>query len=418
MSDDTLSAGAADAAVDAVEYDPFSPEVLADPFPAYEALLARCPVHRFDRHDPPFHTVVRHDDVKQVLRDWQTWSNRYGVSPKFQRGVGLNTDPPLHTEFRKAVLGAFTARRIAAMAPTIEELVGSLLDAVQAEGRADLHEALAAPLPVIVIARMIGVPEQDHAWFKEISDDLLTTGMNTDDLDHFMARMAELDRYWATHLEPRREAMVAAGGPSPDHLGAVVPDDLLSALLVVEVEDRPLTDFEITNTLFNLLIGGNETTTSLITNAVWRLLEVPERWQALVADPSLVDAAIEESLRFDPPVLGLFRTSTCPVTMHDVEIPAKSKLMVAYAAANRDPEVFDRPGDFRLDRPREELHEHVAFGFGHHFCPGAPLARLEGRIALRALVERLPTLRLDGPTERIALFNFWGRRHLPVAWDT
>jgi cytochrome P450 len=400
------------------DYDPFSPDVLADPFPAYGELLARCPVHRYEHHDPPFFSVVRHGDVKEVLRDWETWSNRYGVSPKFQRGIGLNTDPPGHTEFRNAVLRAFSPRRIAGMEADVTTLVGQLLDAMLPTGRGDFHDAFAMPLPVIVIARMIGLPESDHEWFKEISDDLLTTGMNTDDLEHFVARMAELDGYWATQIEPRRAALATVDEPGHQHLGSLVPDDLLSALLTVSFDGRPLTDAEITNTLFNLLVGGNETTTSLLTNVVWRLLEVRQRWERVVADPALVDVAIEESLRHDPPVLGLFRTSTHDVTLHGVDIPTKSKLMVLYAAANRDPRVFDAPHEFRLDRPRAELKEHVAFGFGQHFCPGAPLSRLEARVALRALVERVPDLRLDGPTDRIALFNFWGRRRLPLAWGS
>jgi cytochrome P450 len=397
-------------------YDPFSPEVLSDPFPTYARLIANCPVTHVDRHDPPFFSVVRHADVKGVLRDWETWSNKYGVSPKFQRGIGLNTDPPGHTKFRKEVLKAFSPRRIEALAPHISALVEDLIDQMLEGTRADFHDAFAMPLPVIVVARMIGIPEEDKEWFKEISDDLLTTGMNTDDLAHFVARMTELNGYWSAQLQIRRAALANIADPGPECLGSVVPDDLISALLTVSVDGRPLNDDEISNTLFNLLVGGNETTTSLLSNLVWRLLEVPERWQQLLADPSLVEVAIEESLRFDPPVLGLFRTSTCPVSIEGVEIPEKSKLMVTYAAANHDPSVFTSPEEFRLDRPREELREHLAFGFGQHFCPGAPLSRLEARIAIRALVSRLPTLAIDGPTERIELFNFWGRRKLPVSW--
>jgi cytochrome P450 len=401
-----------------VAYDPFSREVLDDPFPFYRELLARCPVHRYEAHDPPFLSVFTHDDVHEVLRDWETWSVRYGLSPRFQRGVGINTDPPGHTAFRRAVLGAFSAKRINDLAPDIEALAGKLLDEMLASGDGgDFHDLFAAPLPVIVIGRMLGLPDDDHRWLKEISDDLLTTGMNTDDLAHFMARMAELDAYWETFLEPRRALLAATGEePGPQHLGTVVPDDLMSAMLVVRIDGRPLTPFEITNTLFNLLNGGNETTTSLLTNLVWRLLEVPERWERLKAEPALLDAAIEESLRFDAPVLGLFRTSLRPTELHGVQVEPKTKLMVTYAAANRDPARFAEPDEFRLDRPKEELLRHLAFGFGHHVCPGAPLSRLEARIAMRLLLERAPDLRLVGDTERIELFNFWGRRHVPVAW--
>jgi cytochrome P450 len=152
----------------------------------------------------------------------------------------------------------------------------------------------------------------------------------------------------------------------------------------------------------------------LITNLVWRLLEQPARWAALRSDPALVGAAIEESLRFDPPVLGLFRTTTRDVELHGVEIPRGAKVMLHYAAANRDPEVFSDPDRFRLDRPRSEASEHLSFGLGIHFCLGAALARLEAETAIRALLEWFPRLSLEGPGERIAPFFLWGRRRLPL----
>jgi cytochrome P450 len=163
-----------------------------------------------------------------------------------------------------------------------------------------------------------------------------------------------------------------------------------------------------------LLVGGNETTTSLITNCVWRLLERPELWREVCASPALVPAAIEESLRFDPPVLGLFRTTTREVRLHGVAIPARAKVMLSYAAANRDPAVFHDPDRFRLDRPRNEASEHLAFGLGVHFCLGSALARLEAETALRALTARFPLLALEGPGERIKPFFLWGRRRLPL----
>ena len=160
-----------------------------------------------------------------------------------------------------------------------------------------------------------------------------------------------------------------------------------------------------------LLVGGNETTTSLITNMLWRLLEVPERWQTLCEDPTLVEAAVEESLRYDPPVLGLYRNTTRDVTLHDVTIPANTKVLINYAAANRDPEVFPNPNEFDLRRERKR---HMSFGLGVHFCLGAPMARLEAEIVLHVLVRRLPGLALVDAGERIAPFFLWGRRHLPV----
>ncbi|ODQ87972.1 cytochrome [Mycolicibacterium flavescens] len=197
----------------------------------------------------------------------------------------------------------------------------------------------------------------------------------------------------------------------------MVPDDLMSTLLVFRTEDgRPLNDFEISNSLMNLLLAGAETTTSLLTNVVWRLLEDPGRWAELVADRSLIDRAIEESLRFDAPVLGMFRTSLHEVELAGVPIPAKSKIHANYGAANRDPAVFECPDEFRLDRPQEQLRKHIAFGRGAHVCPGAQLSRLEANIALTALLDAFPGLRLENSGTRIDPFNFWGRKTLPVSW--
>jgi len=146
------------------------------------------------------------------------------------------------------------------------------------------------------------------------------------------------------------------------------------------------------------------------------LEEREARWERLKREPELIELAIEESLRFDSPTLGMWRTSKCPVELHGVEIPAKSKVMMTFGSANRDETLFTDPDTFSLDRPLPEARRHYSFGAGPHVCPGAPLSRMEGRLALAALLERLPDLRLDGPTTRIKGFNFWGRRSLPVAW--
>lgn len=149
---------------------------------------------------------------------------------------------------------------------------------------------------------------------------------------------------------------------------------------------------------------------------MWRLLEVPERWALLKEKPELINAAIEESLRFDPPVLGMFRTSLCPTKLHDMEVPEHAKLMQLYGSGCRDEAVFENAGEFRLDRPTDVGRRHMAFGSGKHVCPGAPLARLVVRIAFQALLERLPNPRLLGAGERNPVFNFWGRKKLPIAW--
>ncbi len=281
----------------------------------------------------------------------------------------------------------------------------------------DFHELYACPLPTIVIARLLGIPPGDLARFKQMSGDLTAT-YNSSDPRASATPRAAFDEYFRAVVEARRELLAAAGvaQPGPEHVGSVLPDDLVSRLVVAEVDGRRLTNHELQWMLLLLLLGGNETSTALLTNVVWRLLEAPQRWEAVKADPGLVDVAVEESLRFDPPVLGLFRTPTRDVTLHDVTIPEKAKVMVCFASANHDESVFDEPEEFRLDRATDDVKRHLSFGFGAHFCPGAALARLEARITLRLLVERLPGLRLAGAPERIVPFNLWGRSTLPVAW--
>jgi cytochrome P450 len=393
--------------VTSVEYDPFSPETLADPAAAHAVLLAGCPVHRFDGWDPPFYSLSRYEDVAAALRDVETFSSRYGQGPRYQEQRGMQSDAPDHTFFRRLVQKAFTPKAVAAMEPRVEVLVEGLLDAIADRGEADLHETLAYPLPTIVIAEMLGVPAADREAFKRWSD-AQVAAMGEPDPNAFAQERKELRAYLHGQVEERRKAHAA---------GRALPADLVAALVVAEEDGIHLDDEGILNVLVQLLVGGNETTTSLITNAVLRLTE-NDLWGRLRADQGLVDVAVEESLRYDSPVIGLFRTTTRPVTLRDVTIPSEAKVMLLYAAANRDPEAWPDPEQFSLDRDVGELRRrHLAFGLGVHVCLGAALSRLEARIVLAQIAERLPGLRITGPTERIRPFLLWGRRTLPVAWD-
>ena len=188
--------------------------------------------------------------------------------------------------------------------------------------------------------------------------------------------------------------------------------------LVASSGDDDATDLQLHSVIQQLLVGGNETTTSLITNAMWRLLEVPTRWHRLRDEPSRIPNTLEESLRFAPPVLGLYRSTTRAVTVRGVEIPENSKVFLSYAAANRDPEIFENPNVFDQDRSPVSLREHLSFGHGIHFCISAALARLEARIALETLARRIPDLSIPDPGERIAPFFLWGRRKLPMRRDS
>lgn len=388
-----------------MSWSPFAEDVMADPAAGHRELLERCPVHRTDQFDPPFYTLSRYEDVASALRDIDTFSSQFGQGPRFTDPQGMLCDPPQHTFMRKLVQSAFTPKALNALSDSVEALTQALIDAILAgDGSFDLHDDFAFPLPVVIIAGMLGVPTADLEQFKHWSD-IQVAAMGAEDPTQYAAEQQGFFAYMTEHLLGRRAAISA---------GKQVPDDLLTLIAGARQADGAFIEQgDALSVLMQLLVGGNETTTSLITNMLWRLLEDPARWQMLRDDRSLVDAAIEESLRYDPPVLGLYRNTTRAVTVHDVTIPADSKVLINYAAANRDPKVFERPDDFDLKRERQR---HMAFGLGVHFCLGAPMARMEAAIALRALLNRLPELRLLGPGTRIAPFFLWGRRQLPVTW--
>jgi cytochrome P450 len=405
--------------MDDTAYDPLAPATLDDPFPDYERLRAHCPVHHFDGFTPPFFTLTRYEDVLAGLRDWETWSIRYGSNPHYMRPTGLFNDPPEHTWFRKLFNRGFTPRTVGRLEDEIEALARDLVAEVIDTGHGDFHDFYAARLPATIIARLIGVPATDQELFVEMCDDLVAT-YNAPDPTVSAAPRARLDAYFQAHIDDRRAALRNAGVTEPgvEHLGTVVPNDLLSGFIVAEHEGRRLEDHDMHLMLVLLLLGGLETSTALLTNVVWRLLQRRELWDQVVANPDLADLAVEESLRHDPPVLGLYRTPTRDLTLHGVDIPQKAKVMLCFASANRDaPNGLDRPDEFRLDRDIDQARQHLTFGFGAHYCAGAHLARLEGRVSLRVLADAMPGLRLDGPTERIEPFLLWGRRRLPVRWD-
>lgn len=377
-------------------YNPLSDEVRAEPSVAYHHLLEEAPVHFFEAFEPPFYTLSRFADVQGALLDIETYSSEWGQGPRHSPPGGMLSNPPRHTFYRGLVQQAFTPRAIAEWADRIVEISEELLDKRADVGNWDMHDDYAFPLPVIVIVEMLGVPGDDLQKFKYWSD-ITVEAMGAEDPTPWAAEMGELAAYLLEVIRERRE--------NPR-------DDLISELVTAEQDGKGLTDEELLGVVNQLFVGGNETTTSLITNMVWRLLQDRPLWERLVADPNLIDAAVEESLRFDPPVLGLYRTTTKDVDLEGGTIPKDAKVMMHYAAANRDPEAFPSPDEFSLDRER---NRHLGFGLGVHFCLGAPLARLEARVALRTLLQRCPDLQLLGDGERIAPFFLWGRRRLPVS---
>ncbi len=403
-----------------IPFDPFAPEVLERSPEAFAELGRQCPVHHYQgRFD--FRIASDFQDIREkILSDHQVWSVIGGITPRVapEKSGGLTTDPPEHMQIRAVIQRGFSPANLQRLAGEIERISDELIDAMLADpvGEGNFFECFAMPMPARLMCIMLGAPESEYLRYKHLADEYQDIefnepGKSTQEV------AGTIYKDFAVMVATRR-ALLAETGVEPDmvHVGTLLPDDFMSRFICDRVDGRPLNDHEIISLSMGILIGGNETTMNLICNLLWRLLEQPERWEQIKADPTLIPSAIEESLRFDSPVIGLFRNSTCPTRLQGPDIPAGSKLMYSLAAANRDPARWPNPDEFRLDRPFEQARRHVAFSGGAHACLGMGLARMEVRQVFEKLVLRLPNLRLIGPTQRAPGFNFWGRNVLPVAW--
>ncbi len=363
-----------------VEFDLTSRHVLANPYPTYQRLREKDPVHRMRLVDG--WVLTRYDDVQAMLLDHQRFSNwGAGVGDReyTQDRSMLDLDPPDHTRLRALVSKAFTPRSVAALESRIEEIVEELLDGVDGENRFDVIDSFAFPLPVIVIAEMLGVPARDLDQFKEWSNDIVVSLepiQSREQREQFRRSEQELYEYF--------EGIIALRRQDPQ-------DDLVSALLAAEEEGDRLSHGELLATLLLLLVAGNETTRNLIGNGTLALLRNPEELRRLKEQPELIDSAIDELLRYDSPVQLDGRTLVEDVEMGGKRMSAGQQVVGVVGAANRDPAAFTDPD--RLDIARNEK-SHISFGRGIHYCLGASLAMLEGRIALTSLLERFSSLQL------------------------
>ena len=376
-----------------IAYNPLSKRFAQNPYPTYAALRQRDPVHRSGLMNSWL--FARHADIDIILRDHQRFANdpRKGNLSRRQRAnlprdeefTMLFLDPPDHKRLRALVNKAFTPKAVNALEPHIRSLLGSLLDEVDDPGGFDLMKAVAQPLPVIVIAEMLGIPPEDRAQFKVWSDQRARTlEPMIDDRERAASDAASkaLDAYFRPIIQERR---------------AAPQEDIVSALAQAEEEGDRLTEREMLNMLRLLLIAGNETTTNLIGNGFLALLRHPEQLQRLRDDPSLIPSAVDELLRFDSPVQTDFRRALEDCEVNGFPLKTRDNIVLLLGAANRDPDVFDDPD--RLDVGRAD-RSHLSFGRGIHHCIGAPLARLEGRIVLEMLLDRFSQIGLHGERPR------------------
>ncbi len=361
---------------------------------AYAQLAASGPVqHVTFLPGVPAWLITGYHEVRQSLLDprlikremTQAALSRGALSPEMCAATGqhmLNRDPPDHTRLRRLVAAAFTQRRVEALAPRIQQITDELLDALTDVEQVDLIAELAYPLPITVICELLGIPAQRGTEFRAWSA-IIVTGMQAQ-TDEFVAASTAMAGYLRDLVAAKRAAPA---------------DDLLSALVAARDGAERLSEDELTSMGFLLLLAGHETTVNLIGNGLHALLTHPQQLAVLRAEPDRLPAAIEELLRFDSPVqVASFRQTSEPVEIGGVTIPAGQIVIMGLLAANRDPTRFTDPDV--LDIGRED-NPHLAFSHGIHHCLGAPLARLEGRIALGTLLARFPELRLAVPAGQL-----------------
>ncbi|MBJ7384688.1 MAG: cytochrome P450 [Mycolicibacterium sp.] len=389
------------------------PSNRADPYPVYERIRESGPLLLPEAHLAVF---SRFRDCDDVLRHPDSASDgtkstmvqRRMAEGEVVRPLGtpgfLFLDPPDHTRLRRLVSKAFVPKVVKALEPDITAMVDDMLDRVADAGRLDVISDLAYPLPVAVICRLLGVPLEDEPKFSRASavlaqalDPFITvTGEMPDNVDERLQAGDWLRGYLRELIDLRRSAP---------------RDDLISGLIAAEEAGDQLTEDEIVATCNLLLIAGHETTVNLIANAMLAMLRQPGQWTALANDPSRVAAVVEETMRHDPPVQLAMRIAGEDLTIGSTRLAKGDTMMMLLAAAHRDPEAFDRPDVFDPDR---DGIRHLGFGKGPHFCLGAPLARLEASVALRAVTARFPRATIGGEPVYKPNLTLRGMESLPV----
>jgi cytochrome P450 len=378
----------------------FSDENRRNPYPLYARMRATAPVFKVP---PPFDAwmIFDYDGVKRVTGDHESFSSRVRAPGNWF----IFQDPPIHTKLRALISKAFTPRMITNLEPLIRELSRSLLDQVADRGEMDLAGDFAVPLPMKVIAQMIGIPDADWPKFRAWSDSILKISYargGDDEARRVMKEFAEVSDEMNEYLT----TMIAGRHRSPT-------DDLLGRLIAAEVDGQRLEQHEILGFFQLLVVGGQETTANLINNAILSLLENPNQFTLLEADMKLLPSAIEETLRYRAPVQWVMRTPVREIQLSGQTLLPGQLILAVIGSANRDTQQFERAEEFDITR---DPNPHVAFGQGIHFCLGAALARMEARIALSDLLQRLHGLERvsDEPWEPRKALNVHGPSRLPL----
>ncbi|MBJ66149.1 MAG: hypothetical protein CML97_06640 [Rhodobiaceae bacterium] len=377
--------------------DLMSSEELKDPSISAKKLLKSEPAYYYDLYNPPFYILSRYNDVRTALHDPETFMEGLGNGPNFVESNGILSDGKHHTLIRRIVQPNFLMGSIANLEKRLIEIAEELLESVVAKEVWDIHDDLSFPLPVIIICEILGIPTNDIKKFKKWADASVAQMCSEDPLE-FIEELSKKDKYFLDLIHKKRNEQEE--------------DTLISKIAHAKIDSEYLSDDESVNLASQIFVAGNETTTSLISNLIWRMLSIENLWKDFVEGKINIDNAINESLRFDPPLLGLFKTTTRDIDINGSTIPANTKVLMHYGAANRDPKVFSKPNEFDVARDGTKV---ISFSVGIHICLGRELAKLETRVALNVLRKKFPNLNLINNGERVGPFLFWGRSKLPVS---
>jgi cytochrome P450 len=379
-----------------------SPDFYAgDPYPAYRELRATEPVCWNDVTN--FWALLKYEDIRYVSSNPALFSSTKGITipdpampSPVQEGNLIFSDPPRHRQLRKLINSGFTRRRVAVLEPKIREIVRGILDGIEPGSVHEFAEEIAAPLPTRMIAELLGAPPDDWEQFRVWSDAATGTADPEIELDSFVA-MGQLFEYFQKLIAARR---------------ARPRDDLLSVLAEAEIDEHRLTDEDLLNFAFLLLVAGNETTRNLIALGTLALIAHPDQCRLVVEDPARIPLAVEEMLRWNSPVVHMARTATADVEIRGQRIRAGEVVVMLYGSANRDEDVFGPDSEeFRITR---HPNPHIAFGCGEHSCVGAQLARLEATVLFDELLRRFPRLELMGNVDRMRATMVPGVKRMPV----
>jgi cytochrome P450 len=378
-----------------------------EPSTGHARLRDGCPLHTEASHDPPFHVVARHADVFDLVKRPEEWRNGAGVGINAQpRGVLGSSDDPDHRRQRRVLQDSFRPAAIARLDADVEIAGDNLWTrSFGRDGEGDFVRLFAFPFPAVVIAVLLGVPQDRRDDFGRWSNDIVNT---LGGADPSLAEAAN------RHIFALVDELVADRIELHER-GASMPDDVLSVMTRAEL-DGTLSHHEVRRLSQQLLVAGHETTASLISLMLYRIIEDPSLRRRLRDEPDLIPSAVEEFLRYDSPVQGLFRSNPEPSSVAGEMLPADSRVQALFASANRDPAVFDRADDIVLERFVSKATPHLAFGWGVHHCIGAPLARREGELALRWMVDRFETVERIGDVAVNEPFILRGLTTLPIRW--